>query len=348
MAGGIGSRFWPESTSKLPKQFHSLVNGRSLLQNTFDRFNKLVPDDQIFVITSSDYKSLTSSHLPTLKPHQIICEPMRRNTAPATLLGTLVANKLDSNSVCIFTPADATIADVDLFLADIDKGAKFLTDNDGIVTLGIDPTEAHTGYGYIHYDKQGEVPYKVHSFKEKPTSDIAEQYLTSGEYLWNAGIFLWRSNYLLTLFEQLAPEMFEQMKILRIDGIGQIDADQLKVIFSDLENISVDFLIMERAPLVYTIPGNFGWSDIGNWRALHGYLKKDKNQNVAQAEKHILKNTNNCLIRTKGQKLIVIKGLKDYCVVENDDVLMIYPLGDEQEIKIIRQEVEDNFGEQYI
>ncbi len=349
MAGGIGSRFWPASHSGHPKQFHRLIDkDRSLIQSTYDRFRKLVPASHIFVITSEAYVELTAEHLPELAPHQIIAEPCMRNTAPATLLGTLVAHRLDPEATLIFTPADHTIELVDRFVDRLRQGVEFLDAHDGIVTLGIQATEPHTGYGYIHYLKADTSPYEVVSFKEKPQKSVAEQYLLSGDYLWNSGIFMWKAAYFIDLFKKLGPEMYAILKNIYIDDSGTISSSDLRINYPKLESISVDYMIMERASDVYTIPGDFGWSDIGNWRALYGYLKAADQTNVIQADKYLLRETNNCLIRSTSGKAIIVKGLDNYCIVESEKAILIYPMDSEQEIKQIRNEVAKQFGDDYV
>ncbi len=349
MAGGVGSRFWPASHSGLPKQFHRLVReDQSMIQATFERFKNLVPVSNIFVITSADYVALTAEHLPELEAHQIIAEPCMRNTAPATLLGTMVAHHFDAESSLIFSPADHVIDDVSGFEHRLGQGIEFLKNNEGIVTMGIKPTEPHTGYGYIHFLDSGAEPYEVVRFKEKPTRDVAEQYLMSGDYLWNSGIFMWRSSYYLDLFSKLAPEMYRALGEVYIDRGGRISQRDLENVYPDLENISVDYLIMERAPKVYTLPGDFGWSDIGNWRALYEYLRDCSGSNVIQAAGHVIRQSSNCLIRSEGKKLVVVKGLDNYCIVDSDKALLIYPLNDDQEVKEIREEVKRRYGDEYV
>lgn len=349
MAGGIGSRFWPASRSARPKQFHDILGvGKSLLRLTFERFLELVPAENIFVITNEQYRPLVQEHLPELTDAQILGEPSRNNTAPSVAWMAFRLHALNPEANMVIAPSDHVILKEKAFLENIGKALRFTANNDALCTLGIQPTRPDTGYGYIHYDRTPATPegiHKVIEFVEKPDRETALQHLQSGNYLWNAGIFIWRADTILRAFEKYCPGVFEVLKEGK-DSYGTPAEQQfIRGQYPATENISVDFAILEKAGNVYTIPSDIGWSDLGTWASLHTELEQDEAGNVLQGSMVIAEDVHNSLIRAQEGKLVVVKGLTDYIVVDDGDVLLIWPKAEEQAIKKLRAGLEARFPE---
>jgi mannose-1-phosphate guanylyltransferase len=342
MAGGVGSRFWPASTEDTPKQFLDILGvGKSLLRLTFERFLKLVPADHILIVTNKRYKALTQEHLPELPEKNILCEPSRNNTGPCVAYTALRLNAVDPEAVFVTAPADHIILKEDVFLEKIKQAFRFVENNNAIVTLGIQPTRPDTGYGYIESDCKCEGDgddfsvgvCSVNAFKEKPDRSTAEQYLEDGNYLWNAGIFVWKAVDLLKSFKENAPDI---MEVLSEDlDKYNTEAEQAYIdnVYPNTPSISVDYAILERANNVFTIPADIGWSDLGTWSSLHAYLDKDDNETVTLGANTHLIDTKGSIIKSDSNKIVVVKGLEDYIVVDEPGALLIYPKNDEQEIK---------------
>lgn len=336
MAGGVGSRFWPASTEDTPKQFLDILGvGKSLIRLTFERFLNLVPAERILIVTNKKYKKITQEHLPELPEENILCEPSRNNTAPCVAYTALRLQAMNPDAVFVTAPSDHVILKEEDFLDRIKEAFDFVGQNDAIVTLGIQPTRPDTGYGYIQMADGGSPQgvNKVASFREKPNRTTAVEYLDSGDYLWNAGIFVWKASNLLLSFDKNEPEI---TKVLSQDLSKYNSPDEQEYIdkvYPDTPRISVDYAILERADNVYTIPSDIGWSDLGTWNSLHAYLDKDENDTVTLGAKTHLINTKDSIIRTDSDKVVVIKGLDNYIVVDEPGALLIYPKSDEQEIK---------------
>ena len=350
MAGGIGSRFWPASRTERPKQFLDILGvGKSLIRLTFERFLKLCPASNIFIVTNAMYKPLVKEHLPELEDNQILCEPSRNNTGPCVAYTAFKLHNLNSEANFVIAPSDAVILNEDVFIERIQQALNFTAANDALVTLGIQPTRPDTGYGYIHFEKDGNGGvHKVRQFTEKPQLDKAKAFLASGDYLWNAGIFVWRSQSILNSFQKNATEIYDILKA----GEDHYNTDKEQT-FIDAQypttpSISVDYAIMEKADNIYTIPSSFGWSDLGTWASLHAESPKDDNGNVVKGDKVMLFDTADTLVRVPDDKLVVLKGLKDYIVVDEGDVLLVYPKSKEQEIKAITKEIKAKQGDQYV
>jgi len=345
MAGGIGSRFWPASRESRPKQFLDIIgSGKSLLQQTFDRFTKITSVERILIVTNEAYRDQILEQLPTLKPNNVLCEPSRNNTAPCVAYTAFRVDAMEKGAPIIIAPSDHVIEKEEAFLTACQKGVQFAQQAQGLVTLGIQPTRPDTGYGYIQYlkDEVTAGVYPVSAFKEKPAINTAKKYLKEGGYVWNAGIFIWTSTAILKAFEEHANQIH---KILA-KGINLYNSkDEQKFIneaYPKTDKISVDYAIMERANNVYTIPVDIGWSDLGTWASLHAFAKKDEKDNVIQGENTIIVDSANNLIRTNDGKLVVIRGLENFIVVDEDDVLMIYPKSEEQEIKALRNSIKQD------
>jgi mannose-1-phosphate guanylyltransferase len=340
MAGGIGSRFWPASTVDKPKQFLDILGvGKSLIRMTFERSLRVVPAENILIVTNKRYKALVKEHLPELPERNILCEPSMNNTAPCVAYTALRIEAENPNATFAVLPSDHVILKEDAYVQKLNQAFEFAQQNEVIVTLGIQPTRPDTGYGYIEIDSNEESnesgPKKVNSFKEKPDKLTAQKYVDAGNYLWNAGMFVWRVKSILSSFNDNATNILkvlcEDKSKLGTEG-EQAYIDQ---VYPLTEKISVDYAILERADNVYTIPSDIGWSDLGTWNSLHDYLDKDDNLTVTLGEQTHLINTHNCIVRSDSQKVVVIKGLEDYIVVDDENALLIYPKSDEQEIKAV-------------
>ena len=340
MAGGVGSRFWPSSTNERPKQFLDILGiGKSLIRMTFERAFRLVPADRVFIVTNGKYKSLVMEHLPELPPENILCEPSMNNTAPCIAYTALRINSIDPDAVFAVLPSDHVILKEDEYIHKLSQAFEFASTNAGIVTLGIQPTRPDTGYGYINFQKNPEDSnqiYKVISFKEKPDNVTAQVYLDSGDYLWNAGMFVWSVSTILDSFKINAPQILNVlMQQPTLYGTANEQA-YIDAVYPDTQKISVDYAILEKADNVFTIPADIGWSDLGTWNSLHAYLSED-NDKVAVGQNIHFIDSKDVIVVSNNHKHVVIKGLENYIVVDEDNALLIYPKSDEQEIKGVVQ-----------
>lgn len=345
MAGGVGSRFWPASREERPKQFLDILGtGKSLLRLTFERFLHLTSAERIFILTNTQYKAQVMEHLPELEEHQILCEPSRNNTAPCNAYIALKLQQLDPEANLVIAPSDALINNELLFVDNIRKALAFTAKHDALLTLGIAPDSPHTGYGYIQFGEGEEGVYPVKRFTEKPALEVAREFLVSGDYLWNAGIFVWRAATVLAAFEKHAPKVTELLGEKM--GCYNTEYEQAFIdeVYPQTPKISVDYAIMEKADNVFTIPAQFGWSDLGAWGSLHHEMKQDEDGNATQGKAILLHDTHNTLVRVTGEKLAVVAGLDDYIIVDEGDVLLICPKSREQEIKMLRTQVGEVFG----
>lgn len=351
MAGGVGSRFWPASRNARPKQFLDMMGtGKSLVRSTFERFQKLCPTENIFVVTNGQYQGLVQEHLPELSSSQILCEPSRNNTAPCVAYAGMKLNELDPDSTMVVAPSDHLIADEAAFIEHLQEAVTYAREHDSLLTLGIRPDSPHTGYGYIQYEKpamSGRV-HRVKAFREKPDRQTARQFLESGDYLWNAGIFIWHTRSILEAFRAHAPEIHRILSA----GKGQYNTPKEQAFIDEAyprtPSISVDYAIMEKAQNVCTIPSSFGWSDLGSWNAVYDLQKKDQEANVIRAGAELIEDSRKNLIQAGRDKLVVIKGLEDYIVVDDDDVLLIYPRSEEQGIKQVTARLREENLDRYL
>lgn len=335
MAGGVGSRFWPMSTSKTPKQFLDVLNvGKSLIRQTFERFNKITPTENILVVTNESYRDLVKEHLTELDNSQILGEPVGRNTAPCIAYANEKILKRNPNASMVVAPSDHIIRNEDVFTEVVTNALEYVSDKDLLVTLGIEPTRPDTGYGYIHYQTSKSREFKtVKSFTEKPVLNKAKEFLASGEYLWNAGIFVWSAKAIKNAFTHSLPLMDEQFA--GISHALDTDNEQNAVaeVYGTCENISVDYGIMERARNVEVYPAPFDWSDVGTWNALYDIQPKDENGNVIKSNKLMLRNTHGSLVYLNDEKFVAINGVSDLIVVESKDAILIANRNDEQAVK---------------
>ncbi|MCF6296353.1 MAG: mannose-1-phosphate guanylyltransferase [Flavobacteriaceae bacterium] len=349
MAGGVGSRFWPVSTQDFPKQFHDMLGtGETLIQKTFSRLSKLIPSENIFILTNERYNDLVFRQLPEVTKRQVVLEPAMRNTAPCILYASLKIQKENPDAVMIVAPSDHWIEDETAFTKNVQQAFDFCSQNDALMTLGIQPTFANTGYGYIEYDKSANNAIKpVSQFREKPDYDTAKEFIAQGNFLWNAGIFMWSVNSVVKAFQNNQPELFELFK----KGIEvyntDFEDDFVRDNYAKAENISVDYAIMEMSKNVFVLPAEFDWNDLGTWGSLYDKLDKDDNGNAVVNARTLTEDASGNMIRTKNDKIVVVDGLQDYIIVDKDDVLLIIPKSKEQDIKKVLQKVKDKFGEYY-
>jgi mannose-1-phosphate guanylyltransferase len=350
MAGGVGSRFWPASREHLPKQFLDITgSGKNLLRETVDRYLHFIPIENIFVITNAMYVDLVRETIPEMDNDQIIGEPSRNNTAPAVTLASLKLSKLNPDAVCIVAPADHVIHNEEEFRRVIKLAVAYASSHESIVTLGIEPTRADTGYGYIEFDKtSSEEVFKVKSFREKPNREMAEQYLNQGTFVWNAGIFVWSLKTILDDLKKHASSIYD----LLIAGMEQYNTpeeeDFVAEAYPKTEKISVDHAILELSENVYTIPCHISWSDLGTWNSLYEFLEKNEAGNVLLSDSIFMKAANNNLVLSKKGKLVAVKGLDGHIIIDTEDCLMIYPMNDEQEIKALKEDLEKNGYKGYL
>lgn len=346
MAGGIGTRFWPFSRTTNPKQFHDVLGtGRTLLQQTADRFDGICPPENIYVVTSEKYKDLCQQQLPQLSDEQILCEPIGRNTAPCIAYACYKIREHDSNANIVVAPADHIILKEEEFRRIIRIALNATQEREILVTLGIQPSRPDTGYGYIQYlpDSEGDLK-KVKTFTEKPHLELAKQFVDSGEFVWNAGIFVFNANAITRAFEAFLPDLAEVFE----EGKPSYYSDQepafIGKAYSLCKNISIDNGVMERADNVYVVLSNFGWSDLGTWKSLYEVSEKDESQNVIDG-KVMLYNTKNCIIKTPANRLVAINGLDGYIVAEYDNVLLICRKDEEQKVKDFVADAKDKGAE---
>ena len=344
MAGGVGSRFWPVSTPDNPKQFHDMLGtGRSLIQQTFDRLSRLIPMENILVATNARYKDLVMSHLPQLKENQILLEPAMRNTAPCILYSSLKINDLDEDGVMIVAPSDHFIENEDEFLRNVEDAFEACLKSDMLMTLGIKPSGPNTGYGYIQFEQGGGEVKKVLDFTEKPDLQTAERFLARGDYLWNAGIFIWSVRSILDAFRSNLPGMRELFDRGSGSWNTEREADFIEKNYERSENISIDYGIMEKAGNVYVMATDFGWNDLGTWGSLYDKLDKDGNQNAIVNARAFFKSASGNMLSTPVGKKVVIQGIENFIIVDTEDTLMIFPKQKEQEIKQVSKEAEERF-----
>jgi mannose-1-phosphate guanylyltransferase len=350
MAGGVGSRFWPVSTEQFPKQFHDMLGtGSTLIQKTFQRLSRVIPEENIFILTNAKYKDLVLEQLPQISQRQVVLEPAMRNTAPCILYASMKIRKENERAVMLVAPSDHWIEDEQAFSENVTAALKYCQSNDALMTLGIRPTFPNTGYGYIEFDKEqsDELIKPVQQFREKPDYQTAKEFIAQGNYLWNAGIFMWSASSILKSFKQLQPHLYE----LFLKGQAVYNTEKEESFIADhypqAENISVDYAIMEPSTNVYVISATFDWNDLGTWGSLYDKLDKDGHQNAIVNSSTYLLDAHDNMIRSKKGKLVVVEGLTDYIVVDKEEVLLIFPKAKEQDIKQILQGVKSKFGDTY-
>lgn len=349
MAGGVGSRFWPISTSDYPKQFHDMLGtGDTLIQKTFQRLNKFVPTENILILTNERYNDLVLEQLPMVTQEQVVLEPAMRNTAPCILYAALKIQKMNPDGVMIVAPSDHWIEDEDAFAADVTACFEKCKKEDVLCTLGIKPTFPNTGFGYIEFDKSDESQIKkVNQFREKPDYETAKEFLFQGNFLWNAGIFMWSVKTIVAAFSEYQPNQFNLFN----GGLTYFNTSKEKDFIAEnypkAENISIDYAILEKSSAIYVLEATFDWNDLGTWGSLFDKLNKDNTGNAVVNSKLLAEDATGNMIRTPKDKIVVVDGLKDYIIVDKEEVLLIYPKAKEQDIKKVLNSVKENFGDKY-
>lgn len=356
MAGGIGSRFWPLSKNRMPKQFLDVLGtGKSFIRSTFERFRPVVPDSNFLVVTSEMYKDLVLEHLPELKPEQVLTEPVRRNTAPCIAYAAYRIAAENPEATMVVTPSDHLITGEAEFQAIVREGLDFVGGSENLMTIGIKPSRPETGYGYIqidtapHAETDGTAICKVKTFTEKPNLEMAKIFVESGEFFWNSGIFIWSVPGILKAFGTYLPEMNARFAAGAGDYGTTSERSFVHAIYPSCENISIDYAIMEKSPDVYVRCGDFGWSDIGTWGSLYQHAVRDEQGNVLGGDgQAIAYNTKGTVINVPKGRVAVVEGLEDYLVIEKDNALLICRRENEQNIRNYVEDVKYRFGEEFI
>ena len=355
MAGGVGSRFWPFSRSQKPKQFLDILGtGQSLLQSTYERFNKIIPKENILIVSNADYADIILKQLPDIKKEQVLLEPMRRNTAPCIAFANYKIKSKQPNANIVVSPADHIILKESEFINVVQSGLDFVENTEALLTLGIQPSRPETGYGYIQInDRKDDVVLnksfrRVKTFTEKPDYDLAKKFLESGDFFWNSGMFFWSLNSINRAFEKHLPDIDNLFK----EGIDKYntpnEAEFIETTYSKCTNISIDYGIMEKADNVHVLCADIGWSDLGTWGSLYDVSEKDSANNVNKGKHTFMYDSKKCLISLPGNKIAVIQGLEDSIVVDTDDVLLICKKKEEQRIKQFVNDVKLDLGDSYI
>lgn len=354
MAGGIGARFWPMSRQNNPKQFIDILgNGETLIQSTFNRFRRVCPAENIYIVTNEIYKRQVLEQLPAIGESQVLCEPSRRNTAPCIAYANYRIFGENPDANVVVAPSDHIILKEDTFTEVITAALDATEKNNWLLTLGIQPSRPDTGYGYIQfdesitYDKDPRIK-KVKTFTEKPQLDMAKQFLASGDFLWNSGIFIWKLKTIMAAFEKYLPEIDQLFR----GGIGKYatpDEDEfIKQTYTVCKSISIDYGVMEKAEDVYVLSSDFGWSDLGTWGSLYETRQKDEKANAIIGQNVLMYDSHNCIVNMPKDKLVVLQGLDDYIVVEDGGILLVCRKGDEQQIRQFVNDVMIEKGEKYV
>ena len=354
MAGGVGTRFWPMSTTAHPKQFLDILGtGRTLIQQTYDRFKTLCPPENIYVVTSDIYESLVAEQLPNLPKANILTEPSRKNTAPCVAYASYKIHQLNPKAITVVAPSDHLIIKEDVFIKAIKSCFEKAKSEDCLLTLGIKPSRPDTGYGYIQFvnESSGEKDkriYKVKTFTEKPDHDMAKFFMESGDFLWNSGIFIWSTKSVIKSLEQNDPELATLFKDGEEFYNTPKEKEFIKRAYNVCKNISIDYSLLEKAKNVYVRSSIIGWSDLGTYGSLYTHIKHDKGNNALVGKNIIQYGCNNCIVHVPKDKLVVMQGLEDFIVVESDGVLMICKKQDEQQIRNFVNDVKVQKGDKFV
>ena len=351
MAGGIGSRFWPVSRTDMPKQFLDILgSGKSLIQWTFERFASFMLPENIFVVTHHQYAAIVKSQLRHLPESNIISEPSRKNTAACVAYISYKISRMNTQASFICAPADHLIMDATAFNKVCIEALNFVDSHNALITLGITPTRPDTGYGYIQFETQAiaDKVYKVKTFTEKPNLDLARTFLKSGDFLWNSGIFVWKTKNILAALKKHLPEMNELFEADAESLNTELEKEVIEMIYSQCTNISIDYGVMEKADNVYVIPADFGWSDLGTWTSAYENMEKDHLGNAVSGKNVMIMDSSHCMVKIPREKLAVLQGLDEYIIIDTPDVLLICKKDNEQQIKEYVAEVKRNKGDKYI
>ena len=348
MAGGVGARFWPKSRKSMPKQFLDILGtGKSFIRSTFERFLPIVPAENFIVVTNRNYKELVLSQIPELAESQILCEPIGRNTAPCIAYAAYSLLGKNPDARMIVTPSDHLVLNETSFHAIINECLVFATQQGALMTVGIHPSRPETGYGYIQ-KSNSDVISRVKCFTEKPNQELAQTFIDCGEFFWNSGIFVWSVKAIVEAFEKYLPEHHALFYSKLNDYGTEREEAAIEQVFSVCKAISIDYGVMEKADNVYVRCGDFGWSDVGTWGSVYQLSEKDKDENAVVAEACYTYSTERTFISLPKGKVAVVKGLKDYIVVDTPDALLICPRSEEQSIKNYIDDVRFNNGEKFI
>jgi mannose-1-phosphate guanylyltransferase len=346
MAGGVGSRFWPYSRKTFPKQFHDVLGtGKSLLQQTVDRFKGICLDENIYVVTNEAYKPLVMEQLPFLKDEQILLEKVGKNTAPCIAYAAYKIQTQNPDANIVTAPSDHIILKEEEYRTRLQVALEASAKDNKIITLGITPNRPDTGYGYIRFEENESLVKHVLNFTEKPKLEIAKAFVSSGDYVWNAGIFIFKAATIIQAFEKFEPEITKPFS--SISYYSKDEQEQVDKVFLACKEISIDYAVMERAENVYVVLSDIGWSDLGTWKSLYEMQDKDENANVLDGNIKAYE-TKNCIIKTPSKRLVVTQGLEGFIVAEYDNVLMICKKDDEQEVKKMVNELKSAKADDFI
>jgi len=355
MAGGAGTRFWPISRNSYPKQFIDFLGtGKSLLQMTVQRFLPIVPLENIYIVTSETYRDIIRRQLPELNEDQILLEPFRRNTAPCIAYANYRIKQRDPKANVVVTPSDHLIPDEKVFVEHMKSALECAENNAWLLTLGIHPTRPETGYGYIQYDENNRyMPdpriSKVKIFTEKPQLELAKQFLESGDFLWNAGIFVWQLPTILQAFERHLPEIDMLFQSIEQDLGTEREQESIHRIYEECTSISIDYGVMEKAENVSVLASDFAWSDLGTWTALYEQIKTPEQRNALVEPGNIFTyNTENCIITAPKETVVVAEGLADYVVAVTDNAVLICRKSEEQNIRQFVADVQISKGDKFV
>lgn len=355
MAGGTGTRFWPSSTEAHPKQFLSVLGDQTMLQDTVERVHKSIPNERIWIITNEKYEDMVQQQLPDLPEHNIVGEPVAKDTAPCVALAAALIKDQDPDGTMAVLPADHHISEPKEFINVLRSAETKAQQDDALVTIGIKPDRPETGYGYIEFDTEGSAEVegydikKVQQFREKPDLVTARQFIHSGNFLWNSGMFIWQASVILNQFNEHLPSVGNQADtfLSEINSLNQKEA--VANFYNGCPSISVDYGIMEQAENVYVVPGSFGWNDVGSWKAYYDLQEKDEEGNVIHSDNATLTDAQNNLLHSDSAKMVALVGVEDLAVVETDDAILVCNLNEAQGVKqIVNQLRESDDGEEYL
>ncbi len=350
MAGGVGSRFWPLSRTERPKQFLDILGlGKSLLQLTYERFKKIIPEENILIVTNESYRDLVKLQLPEISDDQILGEPMAKNTAPCIAYASYKIKSKYPDASCVVAPSDHLIIDEKAFTDQILKGLQFVEAHDALLTLGIKPSRPDTGYGYIQYKEEQEDSgvHKVKTFTEKPDLELANQFLESGDFLWNAGIFIWSIKAITSAFNEHLHEVAELFQSEESIYFDEKEHAFINEIYPACSNISIDYGVIEKAGNVYVLPSDFGWSDLGTWKSLHEVFDKNSDNNAVIGERIEMNDITSSVVVNDSDKLMVVEGLDNVIIVNTNDALLICSIDKEQNVKRIVGDIKKKYKDKY-
>ncbi len=348
MAGGSGTRFWPQSTQEKPKQFLSLFGDETMLQTTVERIQALIPSERVWIITNRRYVDLVQEQLPDIPASNVIGEPVAKNTAPCVAAASALIQQQDSEAMMAVLPADHLIADTGTFLSVLKAAAEKARSAEALLTIGIKPTRPETGYGYIEFDEasgeaiDGYEIRKVMQFREKPDVATARQFISASRFLWNSGMFIWSASTILEQFKRYLPDIYEAVNELQAAAGGDQQAEALSQFYHTCPSVSIDYGIMEKAENVFVIPADFGWNDVGSWKALYELSGKDEQQNVLQDVQMVSEKSSGNYVHGTGDKVISLVGVKDLAVIETEQAILVCNLDEAQGVKQIVKQLKDN------